>query len=396
MAEIAPFVRLKQLLHEVSSGNEVLSQVDNGQVPDSLISSFVSVLEEIRTPLLQARSEAVKAKTICNSESSLGDVVENISLLNPRGKFDLDFHEDGITFKGGRGSFLTRYKSVERVVMLKSLPPPLKNAGRILLWLSEGDAAQYLKQETRAVVLQGGTGDRLVLPDPRSDGGTLEGSLMEVLPRYLGAKGLCRGIVTGTDESVFSLGGHSAVPAFMKASEGLLFPLADAFAFVCGKNSFLAPHERIEFVELQRASGVSATFDMNLHLRGEKLLELGQISRSALGSIQQYIIERGLSTEPASGGSDQDSEECSDEADESDCGYNEESDEDFDPEGYDEAADVLAHKDGPEESEPENEESGDETDGAEAELFSEDDVPAHVVAARIEEEKLPHKRRRLD
>jgi len=145
MAEIAPFVRLKQLLHEVSSGNEVLSQVDNGQVPDSLISSFVSVLEEIRTPLLQARSEAVKAKTICNSESSLGDVVENISLLNPRcwlkstassegiypwfcfslfscrGKFDLDFHEDGITFKGGRGSFLTRYKSVERVVVSRIL-----------------------------------------------------------------------------------------------------------------------------------------------------------------------------------------------------------------------------------------------------------------------------------
>ncbi|KAK2076908.1 hypothetical protein QBZ16_005136 [Prototheca wickerhamii] len=171
----------------------------------------------------------------------------------------------------------------------------------------------------------------------------------------------------------------SGIPAHIKAKAGVLFPLPAALCFL-ETPALLIPLDNIKCMELARAGGNSATFDVIVHHKDGRLTEFGMLPREELGPLESYMMTRkiklGDGEEESASGSEAGSQGGA--AGES-CGSDESDDEDFDPAS-------SASEEG----------SGNESDASSdgAEVVSEDDVPSATLRKVMEAEARPTKRKR--
>lgn len=142
------------------------------------------------------------------------------------------------------------------------------------------------------VAWQFSTDEQLDVAHPNDTSARLQGPSVVVLCQALGMMGVPPSAFCSPSSDVFQSSHKGlAISAFVKVNQGWLFPLDSALCFV-EKPPMLIPHSEIKSVELGRAGGMSATFDLIIHLKSGDNVEFGQIGAEELANMSRYIADK--------------------------------------------------------------------------------------------------------
>jgi len=310
--------------------------------------------------------------------------VGSVSLLQPRGKFELCLHPSTVLFKGKTSNIVIDAANIDQMLFLPH-PPPAQGGGAVvdakkaLLFIcfkapivvgksSLSSIAMSLDVATK-ISLKGSTA-----PLPES----LEGNAPTVISKGIAAV-VGKEWVHPSPKYFTSVKGDSCVKAYVKANEGLLFLLPSGLVWT--KPMSFIPAGAIQDVEFNPGSStielVVSVADASV--KGFKDWEFGMIEAAEQAAIAKYFkkmskkgrIERKCSTESEGEEGEQNEEE---EAPDAEAAPEASKDDDGD--------DSMSSDDDeydPDKSEDEGEEEGNEDEGDDGEddgaTDSEDDTP---------------------
>eukprot|EP00903_Cladosiphon_okamuranus_P018589 g17112.t1 len=243
-----------------------------------------------------------------NTSSSTAPVLltlASVQLLQPRGRFDLLFREDGVTVTGKAGTVVVSWGNVRHIIRLprpegfnwgKALNPE-DPAGSDLLAMPLKDPVPFRKTKTSLVLLQ---------PDPKAKHSEASIVLAGVSHQVSGSQGtlvmsalkLLSGVrQVSPDRGLFaSRDGKSFVKCYHGVNEGSLFPLKQGLLFM--KPALFLPRTHIEEVVCGRGSSAMTRYvDLVVGLEVENgeggtdvtQQEFSNIDRELLPCLQSYI-----------------------------------------------------------------------------------------------------------
>ena len=310
-----------------------------------------------------------------------------VSFVSPRGKFDILCLPDALVLESTTNKGVTRHvierQHVRKLMALE--PGDSNNTTNVVLAVDPKHALAIGKQSVRTVLLQARSKDKAVdvvvrhplpaghpeqerldrLMSVHRDTGADPVSVVVALMEF--AAGVKRAARPKVAKVFAGTGNKGCVPANVKFNAGHLFCLDDGFAFVDRPATYL-PFDDIEGMQLQRAEGVSSSFDIVVTPEGGgAALEFANIPREELDGIRAYLAKR---CSEAGEGQRGDEDNGSDggvadalanaESDEDDT--DDEDDEDFDGEEEEEEEEDDDDEDDDDEEGGEGEESDDEED----------------------------------
>ncbi|CAN0374811.1 unnamed protein product, partial [Ectocarpus sp. 12 AP-2014] len=229
--------------------------------------------------------------------------LENVQLLQPRGRFDLIFRESCVTIAGKAGDAIVAWDNVRHIIRLprpegfnwgKVLDPD-DPAGSDLIALPLKKPVPFRKSKTSLVLLQ---------PDPKAKHSEVSISVDGVSHQVSGSQGtlvmsalklLSRVRQVAPDRGLFaSRDGKSFVKCYHGVNEGSLFPLKQGLLFM--KPALFLPRTDIQEVVCGRGGSATTRYvDLVVGLEAEdehgepvakQQQEFSNIDRDALPSLQ--------------------------------------------------------------------------------------------------------------
>ncbi|CAN0385677.1 unnamed protein product, partial [Ectocarpus sp. 12 AP-2014] len=229
--------------------------------------------------------------------------LENVQLLQPRGRFDLVLSKGGITIAGKAGDVVASWENVRHIIRLprpegfnwgKVLDPD-DPAGSDLIALPLKSPVPFRKSKTSMVLLQ---------PDPKVKHSEVSISVDGVAHQLSGSQGtlvmsalklLSRVRQVAPDRGLFaSRDGKSFVKCYHGVNEGSLFPLKQGLLFM--KPALFLPRTDIQEVVCGRGGSATTRYvDLVVGLEAEdehgepvakQQQEFSNIDRDALPSLQ--------------------------------------------------------------------------------------------------------------
>eukprot|EP00752_Nemacystus_decipiens_P015540 g13865.t1 len=282
-----------------------------GSKPDTALTLLRSCVE-----LLEKNTATGSSQACINGQAlapSSGDgsaapallTLENVQLLQPRGRFDLVFRKDGLTVTGKAGAAVAAWDNVRHIIRVprpegfnwgKALNPD-DPAGSDLLAIPLKDPVPFRKSKMSLLLLQ---------PDPKAQHSEASIVLDGVSHQVSGSQGtlvmsalkLLSGVrQVSPDKGLFaSRDGKSFVKCYHGVNEGSLFPLKQGLLFM--KPALFLPRSVIEEVVCGRGGSATTRYvDLVVGLEVEdgaggtaaSRQEFSNIDREALPSLQSYI-----------------------------------------------------------------------------------------------------------
>ncbi|WIA11565.1 hypothetical protein OEZ85_011674 [Tetradesmus obliquus] len=359
----------------------------------------------------QQQAAAAPAAAPVRDLQSADAVLQGVSLIIPRGKFDMGFYADSLQVTSKQTSALIPYSSIQHVLVIDAIPKQ-PSTTNIVLVMKPGHPVQQGKNQLDMVVVQTKDQPELSLPAPAACqelGDTLAGPAAVVLSTLLASyiEDIGDSTFLTADSSVFSSSsGDLMIAANRGATPGWLVPLSAGLCYI-GKPGRFLPSSAISKVAFHRAGGGSSTFDITIKpakgfgggsggaaAAAGKALELGQIDAAELVKLQGYLMAQRIRI-----GTDDDDDDDEDDAapqgaaaaaaagagvaagaaaaagDESD---DDEEDEDFDPDASSDEGEQRSSKkprlaDAAADVDEEEEDDDEEEDGASDDGGSSDD-----------------------
>ncbi|PNW86518.1 hypothetical protein CHLRE_02g089850v5 [Chlamydomonas reinhardtii] len=232
------------------------------------------------------------------SDASLLVKFPGLSLVAPRGKFDVGFSPEALVLSNAKSSVVVPVAAITHVAILDQIPQDTKKRCLMFVVLERnGPAVMNGKQRLEAVIIQ--TLETEELRAVTSKGEALDGPAAAVLCEALALVKPGFEEFIAPDPDLFRTAkGHLGVSAYVKASPGHLFPLRGGLLFAERPPMFL-PLADVLAVEYRRPQ--SATFDLVLHVRPREggsgssssssvqQLEFSQVDKAEMGRLQSYF-----------------------------------------------------------------------------------------------------------
>jgi len=184
---------------------------------------------------------------------------ENVSLIVPRGKFDLELHSGLLKLAGTGQDFVVRYGSIQRIFILPktatphtvvaiTLDPPIRKGNTYYPHLlCQFDSTEHLEDEELNI------DDELFEQKKEKCGGKLErkytGLAFDVFAKAL--RGLANSKLVRPGAFRSQQGGAHAVKCSYGADNGMLFPLERAFFYIA-KPPILVPFTDVRGIHYGR------------------------------------------------------------------------------------------------------------------------------------------------
>ncbi|CAD7702031.1 unnamed protein product [Ostreobium quekettii] len=317
---------LRAAVGNLASGEELSRALEaeaksNPALADRIAGLMVAVVREAGAKGTEDQKGA-SAHQVSLKDARL--VLKQVSCQFPRGRHDIGLLESSLGICGSKHDLEIPYTAIEHVAVLENLPNDKKKI-LVMLALSRRVEIMLGKQKVTSVLMQFNADETLDIADPEDPSSRLQDRTVVVLCQVLGFMGIDPTAFCSPDPEVFqSSRKQPAVSAFFKVNQGLLFLLPSALCFVEKPPIFIS-HSEIKSVELGRASSMSATFDLIIHLKDGDIVELGQIGTEELQKVLAYITERKIKVGDGADVEEEDSEGAEYDSDDED-------DEDFDPE----------------------------------------------------------------
>ncbi|WIA31654.1 hypothetical protein OEZ86_002565 [Tetradesmus obliquus] len=254
----------------------------------------------------QQQAAAAPAAAPVRDLQSADAVLQGVSLIIPRGKFDMAFFADCLQVTSKQTSALIPYSSIQHVLVIDAIPKQ-PSTTNIVLVMKPGHPVQQGKHQLDMVVVQTKDQPELSLPAPAACqelGDTLAGPAAVVLSTLLASyiEDIGDSTFLTADSSVFSSSsGDLMIAANRGATPGWLVPLSAGLCYI-GKPGRFLPSAAISKVAFHRAGGGSSTFDITIKpakgfgggsgggTAAGKVLELGQIDAAELVKLQGYLM----------------------------------------------------------------------------------------------------------
>ncbi|KAK3269735.1 hypothetical protein CYMTET_21844 [Cymbomonas tetramitiformis] len=398
------------LLQTLASANK-----DQPALVKDIANGLHAVLSAVKKGAAASSSEKPAATTLASTIdfSKCSCIIDDYSLISPRGKFKIGLFTDHLTLTNKNTELHVKYSSIANIAIIEK---PKEGQACVIAKLCSGSHLQHGKQTFPTILFQAKLTATLDVahprPPPTDPNSRLQGPAAKVLSQALG-------LVTGKtveapDKQYFCAeGGAQSIGAHHKVNQGLLFPLRSGIIFLDRPALFLLATE-VDYVDLGRANGASSTFDFRVVCKDGADYDFSMLARAAQGPLTEFLTRRKYRMGAEQAGQDQSGDEAS-ESDDSD-----EDDEDFNPHADDRNEDAGDEGEEEEDDEdrgagqPKGSENGDDSEGEEDEdeedESSDDDDdeslvdsdaerdPDEKAAARCESHEAPPppgKRRRL-
>ncbi|WIA11566.1 hypothetical protein OEZ85_011674 [Tetradesmus obliquus] len=264
----------------------------------------------------QQQAAAAPAAAPVRDLQSADAVLQGVSLIIPRGKFDMGFYADSLQVTSKQTSALIPYSSIQHVLVIDAIPKQ-PSTTNIVLVMKPGHPVQQGKNQLDMVVVQTKDQPELSLPAPAACqelGDTLAGPAAVVLSTLLASyiEDIGDSTFLTADSSVFSSSsGDLMIAANRGATPGWLVPLSAGLCYI-GKPGRFLPSSAISKVAFHRAGGGSSTFDITIKpakgfgggsggaaAAAGKALELGQIDAAELVKLQGYLMAQRIRIDAA-------------------------------------------------------------------------------------------------
>jgi len=232
---------------------------------------------------------------------SAAALLRGLQFVSPRGRFDLAFFADRLALLAPAkaaaaasadaqqqpAALVLPYADVEALLVLEKPAEGGVKAGAawsVLLALSPDAPAAFGKQRLACLLLSCSASEQLACASPAPGGAPLAGPAPQVL-----GEALARATGRAAETSSFrSSRAAPCLPAHVKVTPGLLYPLRCGLAFVSTSKPLFLPCARWDGVAVGRAGGgTNATFDLKV---GD--VEFAMISRDELPAVQEYVAGR--------------------------------------------------------------------------------------------------------
>ncbi|KAI3968378.1 hypothetical protein MKW92_029294 [Papaver armeniacum] len=299
-------------------------------IPDS---NAQYVGDENRPPAQVFRDRIMSMGDVGPSGEEPVVTFEGISILTPRGRYNVELHASFLRLQAQANDFKIQYSSIWRLFLLpKSNQPHTFVVVTLDTPIRKGQTLYphvVLQLETEFVVESSLSLSEEVLNTKYQ--GKLEpsykGLIHDVFTKIL--RGLSGGSIKITRPGKFrSCQDGYAVKSSLKAEDGVLYPLEKGFFFL-PKPPTLILHDEIEFVEFEMhaAAGTSMQyFDLLVKLKNEQEHLFCNIQRNEYQNLFEFITEKGLKImNQGNGRTMMDAERFKNEIDDSD----DETDDDF-------------------------------------------------------------------
>jgi len=347
-----------------------LKTLGGHQATDTIVECVTQLVQNANTMMAGKNSEVQLQEKIATFDLSkakmlTSSALSGVSLLCPRGKFDVFWCESVACFRGKSTNCVVHYDNIKHMFQLP-MSPVEKKTLIVLVLLTP---VPYMKQMLQQVVISVPDADKRSVdkptsPLPDSMTGTLKAVLCE------GFTTLCGKPATGPSQKTYhNASGGLALKAYLKVQDGLLFFFRVGLCFT--KPYTFVNASEIEAYEIEPTG---RTFEINLLLKSGKKVDFSMIDSAEYEGVAKYfkkMTAKGLiCLTPASdeeqlpeaaanntkgepeGTQEQEGNSCSETESESDDEYNPE-----EPSSDDEGA-----KDGDESSEEEDGEEEEEED----------------------------------
>ncbi|KAK9861845.1 hypothetical protein WJX84_006131 [Apatococcus fuscideae] len=382
--------QLRQALESREGGKLLLLTLESLEIGEEIRTQLAQAIQTVLNPLVHSGPKhEVAGPSNAGTFGNACTIMQAVTCISPRGKHDLSLSGEMVHLRNAKTDLIISISDVDAIAVLDNLPKDKKGRILMVLHLKRGRTAAYNKQKLSDVVFQVSASDQLDIAHPKTKA-KLAGPAVVVLCKILGAIGVQPAAFIAPSQSIFrSSTGHNCVEAIVKVNQGFLFPMPQHLLFLERPQIFI-PLADIKAVDFARASGMSQTFDLHVHLAESGLQEFSHIPQAEASSLQQYMTNRGIKI----AGQDQAPAMAKAQAVAGDgSGSDSEEDSDFDPDrssGSGEpaaSADDAIKEDEVDSPTAQQSSSEDEDDSEEeVELFSDEDVPASKVRELVSRE----------
>lgn len=233
---------------------------------------------------------------------------ESMSLLAPRGRFDVEMYLSSLKLTGQAQDYRIQYDSIVRLFVLPksnvpqslvviSLDPPIRKGQTYYPHI----LCQFNNDEELNVELDI-TEEQLEAKNEKCGGKlqqSLSGSAVDVFSKTL--RGLAATKLTKPSAFRTADGAGYAVRCSYKADDGYLYPLERAFFYV-QKPPTLLVHDEIESVEFLRQGGgmlaaSAKTFDLSIRMQADQEYQFRGIQKSEWNNLFNFIQAKRLRIE---------------------------------------------------------------------------------------------------
>lgn len=233
---------------------------------------------------------------------------DTMSLLAPRGRFDVEMYLSSLKLTGQAQDYRIQYDSIVRLFVLPksnvpqtlvviSLDPPIRKGQTYYPHI----LCQFNNDEEMNVELEI-TEEQLEAKNEKCGGKlqqSLSGSAVDVFSKTL--RGLAATKLTKPSAFRTADGAGYAVRCSYKADDGYLYPLERAFFYV-QKPPTLLVHDEIESVEFLRQGGgmlaaSAKTFDLSIRMQADQEYQFRGIQKSEWNNLFNFIQAKRLRIE---------------------------------------------------------------------------------------------------
>jgi len=262
-----------------------LKELGGHQATDTIVDCVTQLVQNANTMMAGKKSEVQlqekigtfdlsKAKMLTASELS------GVSLLSPRGKFDVFWCESVACFRGKSTNCVVHYDNIKHMFQLPMAP--LEKKTLIVLVLIT--PVPYMKQTLQQVVISVPDADKCTVnkpssPLPDSMSGTLKAVLCEGFTTLVGKP------ATGPSQKTYhNTSGGLALKAYLKVQDGLLFFFRVGLCFT--KPYTFVNASEIEAYEIEPTG---RTFEINLLLKSGKKVDFSMIDSAEYEGVAKYF-----------------------------------------------------------------------------------------------------------
>lgn len=229
-------------------------------------------------------------------------VFDEVAVLAPRGRFEVEMHLGFLKLAGQTQDFKIRYASIMRIFILPksstphtlvvvSLDPPIRKGQTYYSHLLCQFTSSEVDEVSKTLAI---TPEQLAAKNEKNGGKlseSISGPEYEVFAKIL--RGLSGAKLTKPGSFHNAANDGVAVRCSYKADDGYLYPLERAFFYV-HKPPMLITHDEIDSVEFQRqGGGVLAssvkTFDLVIRLKNEQEHQFRNINRTEWQNLFEFI-----------------------------------------------------------------------------------------------------------
>ena len=221
-------------------------------------------LSDVTSQLTQERKDAAARSMGAATDSTL-IVIEDIQLLEPRGRFKLSFSAEGLLLEGKSESLFVRWVNISSAAVVPSSNSS-KKEGEDVLALSLGSGVPCGKKEISGVLIALSKSPNSIVKTP-----SFEGTHAEVLPTAIGH--YISSPIVRPDKKLFnSCRSQSFLRCYKGTQEGTLYPLRSGLLFL--RPMLFLPAEAVHAISIGRG-GNAATRYVDIKVQHPSCCDLG-------------------------------------------------------------------------------------------------------------------------